>query len=183
MPEKGFLMSDESATTTEATAEVTESAQVEGTETAPQNDGALPEWAREKLSKANSEAAKYRTRAKEAAEKAQFEAEERFNTQLKELTDAKAGLETELNNTRLNLVKVQAALSVGIPGESATEFAGLLQGTTEEEISSHAAKVKELFAASNKPEPAVDPSQGRQSYVPLNGDPLLDLVKSKLGID
>ena len=49
---------------------VNETAQVEGTETATQNEDALPEWAREKLSKANNEAAKYRVQAKEALDRA-----------------------------------------------------------------------------------------------------------------
>jgi hypothetical protein len=138
---------------------VNETAQVEGTETESPSDS-LPEWAREKLTKANNEAAKYRTKAKEAAQQAQYEAEEKFSAQIAALTDERATAVAELENARLEVTKLKAALSVGIPGESASEFADLLKGSNEEEILAHAEKVKELFGASAKPARATDPTQG-----------------------
>lgn len=120
----------------------------------------IPEWVRDKLTKANNEAAKYRTKAKDAAQQAQFEAEEKFSAQISTLTDEKAAIAAELENARLEFTKFRAALSVGIPGESASEFADLLKGSTEEEILSHAEKVKELFGVSAKPARATDPTQG-----------------------
>lgn len=143
-------MSDEAVneTTEETTTEVTNTEET------------IPEWVREKLTKANNEAAKYRTKAKDAAQQAQFEAEEKFGPQIKALTDEKTALAVELENARLEHTKFKAALSVGIPGESASEFADLLKGSTEEEILAHAEKVKELFGASSKPARATDPTQG-----------------------
>ena len=153
------------------------------TEATEQDAGnSLPEWAREKLTKANNAAAKYRVQAKEAAEKAQFEAEEKYSAQIKELTDAKAAVAAELETARLESLKLRTALSVGIPGESAAEFAALLQGTTEDELSAHAQKVKGLLGVATKPERPVDPSQGAGSDVPLNGDPVLKMLSSKLGL-
>lgn len=140
----------------EAVNESTET--VESSEVTPED--AVPEWVREKLTKANNEAAKYRTKAKEAAQQAQYEADEKFGSQIKELTDEKAAAVAELENARLETTKLKAALSVGIPGESASEFADLLKGSTEEEILAHAEKVKELFGASAKPARATDPTQG-----------------------
>lgn len=140
-------MSDEAVNETAQTTEVT-------------TEDAVPEWVREKLTKANNEAAKYRQRAKEASQQAQYEADEKYSAQIKELTDAKASTDAELENVRLEATKLKAALSVGIPGESASEFADLLKGSNEEEILSHAEKVKELFGASGKPARATDPTQG-----------------------
>jgi ATPase subunit of ABC transporter with duplicated ATPase domains len=138
---------------------VNETAEVTTTEVTNTED-TVPEWVREKLTKANNEAAKYRTKAKEAAQQAQFEAEEKFSAQIAALTDEKAAAVAELENARLEATKLKAALSVGIPGESASEFADLLKGTNEEEILAHAEKVKELFGASVKPARATDPTQG-----------------------
>lgn len=133
----------------------------------PETEDELPQWAREKLTKANNEAAKYRVQAKEAAEKAK--AAEDLTTQFAELSDAKAALAAELESVRMGSVKLQAALSVGIPGESATEFAELLKGDTAEEIQAHAEKVKELFGV-KKSDRAVDPTQG------LGGKPPVDVA-------
>lgn len=140
-------MSDEAVNETTETTEVA-------------TEDTVPEWVREKLTKANNEAAKYRTKAKEAAQQAQFEADEKYSAQLSALTDEKAAIAAELENARLEHLKFKTALSVGIPGESASEFADLLKGTTEEEVLAHAEKVKELFGASNKPARATDPTQG-----------------------
>lgn len=124
---------------------VEQAQQVVGTETASTSSDALPDWVREKLTEANKEAAKYRVRAKEAAQQAAYEAEQKFGTQLKELSDTKAALEADLNKTRLEAAKLHAAVSVGVSGEQATEFASFLQGDTPEEILASAEKAKNLF--------------------------------------
>ena len=155
-------MSDESAVT-----ESTGNAEVE----TPTPEDVVPEWVRKKLTEANNEAAKYRTRAKEAAEKAQFEAEEQFGTQIKTLTDEKAALAAELEMARSSATKLRAALSVGIPGESASEFADLLKGDTEEEIVAHATKLRELFGTPEKSTTRfVDKSQGLGNAAPANSE-------------
>ncbi|WP_158881980.1 hypothetical protein [Amycolatopsis anabasis] len=156
---------------TAAQNEPAESAQPTGTRARPEDTkpDELPEWAREQLTKANNEAAKYRVQAKEAAEKAKTEAAGEFGAKLEELSTSKAALAAELESARLGLVKLQAALSVGVPGESAAEFADLLKGTNEDEIKAHAEKVKELFGASKKSDRPVDPSQG--AYGSEKSDP------------
>lgn len=151
---------------------VSETAPAENTEAAPEaTEEVLPEWAREKLTKANNEAAKYRTRAKEAAQQAAYEAEEKFTAQLKELSDEKAALAAELHEARTSAQKFQAAISVGIPGESAAEFADLLKGENEEEFVAHANKLKEMFGTPEKSTTRfVDKSQGFSSEPPANTD-------------
>ncbi|MFD1048363.1 hypothetical protein ACFQ1S_23920, partial [Kibdelosporangium lantanae] len=65
------------------------------------------------------------------------------------------------------------------------EFASLLQGTTEAEITAHAEKVKALFGGvTTTPArtPAVDLSPSGDNALALNGDPLLQSLKNKLGI-
>ncbi len=148
----------------------------------PQSVDELPEWARNKLTKANNEAARYRTEKKEAVDTAKAEVRAEFEAQLNELSEAKATAVAEQEKAQLALIKLRAALSAGIPGESAAEFAELLQGATEEEINSHAEKVKSLFGKTSTKDKPVDPSQGSGNRLPLNGDPLLNAVKSKLGI-
>src|SRR5690606_31259363 len=59
-------------------------------------------------------------------------------------------LKNDLDNTRLELTKVRVALASNVSGEDALEFARLLQGETEEELTEHAEKVKKLMnSASN----------------------------------
>ena len=128
-------------------------------EAAESTDETVPEWVREKLTKANNEAAKYRVQAKEASEKAMVEAESKFQDKLTALSDEKSAIAAELENVRLEHLRLKAAISVGIPGESASEFADLLKGSSEDELKAHAEKVKGLFGAS-KSDRAVDPTQG-----------------------
>lgn len=129
----------------------------ESTETVAEE---IPQWVREKLEKANNEAAKYRVKAKEAAEQARAELASEFEAKLAEVSDAKAAAVAELEKVRLEHMRLKAALAVGIPGESAAEFADLLKGSTEEEITAHAEKVKSLFGLTEKTERAIDPTQG-----------------------
>lgn len=62
-----------------------------------------------------------------------------------------------------------------------------LSGETDEEVEERAKTLASKLAASTEAAkapagPRPDPSQGRGSDLPLNGDPLLDSLKSKLGI-
>lgn len=134
----------------------------------PKTEDDLPQWARDKLTKANSEAAKYRVQAKELAEKAANS--EELTTRITELSDEKAALAAELESARVGSMKLHAALSVGIPGESATEFADLLRGETAEDIQAHAEKVKELFGVKKSDRP-VDPTQGMGGEIPVDTAP------------
>lgn len=159
-------MSDDAATdeTTNTPSEVASDASNDAQPSdSPQSVDELPQWARSKLTKANNEAAKYRVEAKEAADKARRETSEEYQTKLTELNENNSALQAELDSARVDNMKIHAALAVGIPGESAAEFAELLKGSTKREISAHAEKVKALFDTGNqKPSRAVDPSQGSQ---------------------
>lgn len=119
-------------------------------ETAPsdeqsQSEDDMPEWGRKELEKVRNEAAKYRTRAKEAAEAARQEVESEFTDRVATLESERDVLKNDLDNTRLELTKVRVALASNVSGEDALEFARLLQGETEEELTEHAEKVKKLM--------------------------------------
>lgn len=125
--------------------------------TQSQDQSQLPDWAREKLTKANNEAAGYRVKAREASELLTT-----LQTQVQTLTDEKtAALDTQ-GSVQLELLKLQTALSVGVPGEQAADFAELLRGDTADEIKAAAEKAKSLLGTGRKPS-ATDPSQGQGS--------------------
>lgn len=122
--------------------------------TTSQSDNDLPEWARDKLSKANNEAATYRIKARDTAA-----ALEAANTQIQTLTTEKTTVTDTATGLALELVKLRTALSVGIPGEHAADFAELLKGDSAEEIKASAERAKNLLGAQHSPS-ATDPSQG-----------------------
>lgn len=120
----------------------------------------LPQWARDQITKANNEAAKYRVEKNDAVAAATAASQAEFETKIAAINESNAKTASDLEETRIQNIKLTAALTVGIPGESAAEFASLLKGTTQEEISTHAEKVKKLFGTQAPAQRAVDPSQG-----------------------
>ena len=149
---------------------------VENTETVD----VLPDWAREKLTKANNEAAKYRTEKNEAVEKAKQEVTDSFTEKVEKLEAQVAERDSEIESGRRETEKLRAAIEAGIANDKIFTFAELLKGDNPEEFKSHAEKLKELFAVEDAPSQkhsAVDPSQGSGGkHLPLNGDPLLESV-------
>ena len=140
----------------------------------------LPDWAREKLTKANNEAAKYRTEKNEAVEKAKQEVTESFTEKVEKLEAQVAERVSEIEEGRHETAKLRAAIEAGISNDKIFTFADLLKGEDPEQLKSHAEELKKLFVvedAAPTKQAAVDPSQGSSSnHLPLNGDPLLDSV-------
>lgn len=60
-----------------------------------------------------------------------------------------------------DLLRLNVALSAGIPGDKAGVFAARLQGSTEDELKADAEALKGAFGSGNAPPPATDPSQGQ----------------------
>lgn len=126
----------------------------------PKNDpNELPEWGRKAISEANAEAAKARVKANQAAEAAKAEVTASFNDQIKALSDEKSAVVAERDNAATNYDKLVAALSAGVPGDTAVEFAALLQGSNKEEYKAHADKLKGMFGT-GKSQKAVDHTAG-----------------------
>lgn len=140
----------------------------------------LPEWAREQITKANKQAAKYRTERNEAVEAAKAEVVASFEPKIEELEAQIAEKDSEISSARHEVTRVKVALQAGIDAARALSFADLLKGDNEDELRSHAEELKELFGPSGQDSGkrgAVDPSQGETGNpLPLNGDPLLQRV-------
>jgi hypothetical protein len=72
-------------------------------------------------------------------------------------------------------------LSEGIPTEDVLDVVSLVQGADEETVSESVKRVKSLIGRKPPADRPVDPSQGTGNVLPLNGDPLLEMVKSMVG--
>lgn len=111
-----------------------------------------PEWVRESLSKANAEAAKYRTERNALRD----EHTAALN-QIGELTDAKQAAEDRAKAAELELLKYKVAVQANVPGA----LIARLQGSTEEEIRADAEALMKSIPSSPVKRTATDPSQGR----------------------
>lgn len=75
-------------------------------------------------------------------------------------TDARTATETELTAARDELIRLRVALAAGVPTAQVSAVASRLVGATEAELAADAKTVVALFGL-DRPDPAVDPSQGR----------------------
>lgn len=138
----------------------------------------LPEWAKTELAEARSEAARYRVEKNQAVEQAKADAEAAYTTE-------KAELEGKLSKSESNLLRLRIAVGANVPADKIETFAERLQGETEDELRSDAEKLKSFFTApevQSTSQSAVDNTQGSGNTLPLNGDPLLNALKQKVGI-
>jgi len=161
-----------SEATTEPTAEAPAPAEVEAVESQELGDGG------KKALQAEREARKVaeKANAELAARLKEFE-----DSKLSELERAKkeaAENAAELARLRTENTRSKVAIDKGVPADL-VEF---LTGDTEGDI---AAKADLLLARLNTPgTPKPDPSQGAKGEgAALNGDPLLDTLKNKLGLN
>lgn len=123
-----------------------------------QNNNDAPQWARDQITSANNEAAQRRIelRNKETELAAAL-------AQVQTLQDEKASAVAEAIGTKNELLKLNIALGMGLPGERALSVAGRIKGATEDELKADAAALVADFGL-NQPVPqprATDPSQGR----------------------
>lgn len=158
--------------TTASTAETDATAEVEAKESQELGDGGKKAIQAERDARKVAE----RTVADLAAKLKSFE-----DANLSELERTKKAAEesaTELAALRTENVRNKVALDKGVPADL-VEF---LTGDTEGDI---AAKADLLLARLNTPgTPKPDPSQGAKGdAAALNGDPLLNTIKNKLGLN
>lgn len=181
-------MSEESVSTEsvpDEAPEVSEDTATEQTEQVeqeePQEVGDLPQWAQNKLTNARREAAKYRTKAKaaydEGYEKARGEHADAY-TQLQEQHEDTV---FKLAEAELSMKRYKVALETGVEPGTVDEFASRLQGEDEDSLREDAKRLSEVFGLSKPKGRKPDYSQAAGN-TPLNGDPLLNAVKSKLGM-
>lgn len=127
----------------------------------PDDDGTdeLPKWAREKLTKANAEAANYRTRLREAEKKLEgAKNPEEFEKAIAEFKAQNAGLEA-------NLLRERVARKFNLPEDLAVR----LRGATAEELESDA-KALQKYAVTPPPgdlRGGLDPSDEDEPFDPV----------------
>jgi hypothetical protein len=115
----------------------------EGQQSQQERDmAALPEWARDSLSKANAEAAKYRTRVRELEPKASEydKLAEAQKTEQQKAAEARQAAETRAVQAEQEATRLRVALTKGLPADLATR----LVGGTEDELAADADRLLEL---------------------------------------
>lgn len=125
----------------------------------------IPEWARKQISDANQEAAKKRVQLKEAQD-----ANRTLQEQIATLTSEKDSLASSSTTVQADFDKLVTAVQALLPDKHTQifTFAKTLQGSTEEELASHAAELNQMFGISSGPSPAVDRSQGLGTGAPAS---------------
>lgn len=154
-----------------------------GAENASADTTQLPEWAREKLTKANAEAAKYRTERNEA--QASLDAALGLETKLSEESAAHASTKEALEANTLRLLKLEAAIAAEIPHSKTVTFADMLKGASAEELASNAQELKAFFGTGSARTSAVDPTPAMKSQdIALNDESgLLSALRAAGAID
>lgn len=157
------------------------------TETAPAQEAPAPKpvapevFSKEYVQELRNEAAKYRTEKNDAVERAKADVIKDYESKLSEKETAFNELQTELSARALELLKLKAVVSAGIPSEDALDVVTLIQGSDEETVSESVKRVKSLIGKNPPKDRPIDPSQGTGNHLPLNGDPLLETVKRIVG--
>ncbi|WP_457171509.1 hypothetical protein [Mycobacteroides abscessus] len=136
----------------------------------------LPDWARQQISSANQEAANYRVQLREANNALQSAQEQvaSLTAEKTQAVNASASIQTDFD-------KLVTAIKAEVPNDKIFAFAKTLQGTTEDELTAHAAELKSIFGSSLGASPAYDPSQGRGAATSASpADAFAALLNSQL---
>lgn len=134
-------------------------------------------FSREYVESLRQEAASARVAKKDAAEEARQEVVKEYEPKLAEKDTAYAELATTHKVTSTELSRLKAVIAAEIPTADIFNVAGLVQGDTDESISESVERVKAIYGKSPAKDRPVDPSQGQGSHIPLNGQPVLDMLK------
>lgn len=110
-----------------------------------QNHEELPQWARDAITKANKEAANYRTQVAELKPQAdQFrQLEEASKSEAQRLAEAAETAKRDAETARAEAIRYKAAATYGVP----SEHFDLLGSGSEEEVTARAEKISALIAA------------------------------------
>jgi len=146
------------------------------------NPNDLPEWAREAISRANSEAAERRIQIRELERQLAD-----VNEKLAAAVDAKSAAEKTAGDSTTELMRLRIALDAGVPGERVRSIAARLKGSTEEELKADAEALVNEFGLNSPPataQRAVDPSQARSgSSSPVPSTPNAEFAQLFSNLD
>lgn len=159
-------MSDTETTTTTPAAQAPEATQSQETFSAAY------------VKELRNEAAAARIAKKDAIEVARQEVVKEYEPKLAEKDTAFITLQKQYEDTALELLKIKSVLEAEVPTADILEVAALVRGTDEESVKSSVARVKALLSKAPAKDRPVDHSQGSGSTVPLNGDPILNMLKA-----
>ncbi|QTF81439.1 scaffolding protein [Mycobacterium phage TarsusIV] len=134
-----------------------------------------------------NEAAAQRHAKKDAVEAAVKEANEAHAAELSARDVRITELENELGKAWIELQKLHTTLEAKVPSDKVLAFVEILQGSDADSITESAKKSLGLIEGlgGKKQVPGFDPTQGfggRKEDMPLNGDPILNAMKSVLKI-
>jgi hypothetical protein len=148
----------------------------------PQPAAPAPEvFSKEYVQELRNEAAKYRTDKNDAVERAKQDVIKDYEGKLSDKELKFNELQGELSDRALELLKLKAVVSAGIPSEDVMDVLTLVQGSDEETVSESVKRVKSLIGKAPERDRPIDPSQGTGNQLPLNGDPLLETVRRIVG--
>jgi hypothetical protein len=131
---------------------------------AEQDVSQLPPWARDAITKANTEAAKYRTQVRELEPKAQqfTQLEEASKSELQRIQEAHDAAARDRDAAVADRLRLQVALAHGVGADDID----LLGSGTEEEITARAQRIAAMKAAA-APVPTPPPSgRSRENLQP-----------------
>lgn len=106
-----------------------------------------PKWLQDELSRARDDAAKYRTRLRDAKSEVEAEVRSELSKEVDDLKTEVSDLKGKLTIAESEGLKLDAALAVGVPGEHLKAFAERLKGTTLDELKADAETAKKMFGA------------------------------------
>lgn len=131
------------------------------------------------------EAAAARVAKKDAVDAAVKAANEAHAAELAARDTAYTELENELGKAWVELEKLYTSLEAKVPSDKVRQFVQILEGQDKDSITESVKDRLELVGGfDKKPVPGFDPTQGfgGRKDIPLNGDPILNALKSALKI-
>jgi hypothetical protein len=140
-------------------------------------------FSKDYVTELRNEAARYRTEKNAAVEAAKAATAAELQSTLADKDVALTEAQNQLALAGIELEKIYTALEAKIPSDKVRAFASLLKGEDKESIAESAKSAVELFGGVDVSAPAFDPTQGSGGNpVPLNGDPLLNMLKKVVGV-
>lgn len=119
------------------------------------NHSELPQWARDAISRANNEAAKFRTELRSKTEE-----HTAALAKIDELSGAKTAEAEKATAAEKELLKFRVAATSGVPLENIDKFVARLQGDDEATLKKDAEELLSTFGGPQKKPSYSDPSQG-----------------------
>ncbi|MGZ6053968.1 MAG: hypothetical protein ACXWOV_00145 [Isosphaeraceae bacterium] len=138
-------------------------------------------FSRDYVEALRNEAANYRNKAKTAADEARAAVIKDYEAKFAEKDTAFAELKAAHDGAARDLLRIQKVLEAKVPIDHIEDVLPLIAGDTEEAISESVARVKSLLEKTPASVPAVDTTQGKGGAIPLNGNPVLDMLKAAVG--